>query len=246
MQKNSLKLRIAHLYPDLLNIYGDMGNIVALEKRLKWRGIEVETVKITSGMTIKADDYDLFFAGGGQDNQQILAANELIKNGVELIRAAQSGKPMLVICGSYQLFGKHYITLDGKKLRGISILDVTTKAGDTRFIGNVTATCDFLPIRTIVGFENHSGLTYLGEKAEPLFKIKVGNGNNGVDKTEGARFKNVFGTYLHGPILPKNPHFCDYLIELALNNKYDCKIPLMPLNDEIEYYAHESRICAKY
>ena len=246
MQKTPLKLKIAHLYPDLLNIYGDMGNIYALEKRAKWRDIEVETTKITAGMSINADDFDLFFAGGGQDNQQILAANELIKNGVELMKAAQAGKPMLVICGSYQLFGKYYLTADGQKLRGISILDVHSEAGNSRFIGNVTAVCDFLPVRTIVGFENHSGLTYLGGNVEPLFKVKVGHGNNGADKTEGARFNNVFGTYLHGPVLPKNPHFCDYLIELALNKKYNCKIPLLPLNDEIEYFAHEARICAKY
>ncbi len=246
MQRAPLKLNIAHLYPDLLNIYGDMGNIMALKMRCAWRDIEVEVHNITTGQIINQADYDLFFAGGGQDNQQIIAANELIKNGMELMRAAQANKPMLVICGSYQLFGKYYLTSEGQKLRGISILDVHTEAGETRFIGNVTAVCDFLTVRTIVGFENHSGLTYLGENVEPLFKIKVGNGNNGVDKTEGARFNNVFGTYLHGPILPKNPHFCDYLIELALNTKYNCNIPLLPLNDEIEYYAHESRICAKY
>lgn len=246
MQNTPLELRIAHLYPDLLNIYGDFGNILALEKRAKWRDIRVEVVHVKSGTQINADDYDLFFAGGGQDAQQILAANEFLKNANELSRAAYALKPMLAICGSYQLFGKYYTTGDGQKIRGISLLDVSTSAGKKRFIGNVTAICDFLPVRTIVGFENHSGVTYLGEKAKPLFKIKVGNGNNGVDRTEGARYKNVFGTYLHGPILPKNPHFCDYLLELALNTKYKCKIPLLPLEDSLEYYAHESRICAKY
>lgn len=246
MRTDPLKLRIAHLYPDLLNIYGDMGNVLALERRAMWRDIEVETVRIKAGDSICADDFDLFFAGGGQDNQQIIAANELIRNGAELMRAAQMNKPMLAICGSYQLFGKYYLTGDNQKLRGISILDIHTEAGFKRFIGNVTAVCDFLPVRTIVGFENHSGLTHLGEEVEPLFKIKVGNGNNGLDKTEGARYKNVFGTYLHGPLLPKNPHFCDYLLQLALDVKYKCSIPLLPLNDQIEYYAHESRICAKY
>ena len=121
-----------------------------------------------------------------------------------------------------------------------------TQAGEKRFIGNVTATCPFLPIRTIVGFENHSGQTFLGDNVEAFMKVKVGNGNNGADKTEGARYKNVFGTYLHGPLLPKNPHFCDYLIQLALNVKYDCNIPMFPLDDELEYFAHEARICAKY
>ncbi len=246
MQTTPLKLRIAHLYPDLLNIYGDMGNVLALQKRASWRDIEVEVVRIESGDTINADDYDLFFAGGGQDNQQALAANELIKNGVELIKAAHCDKPMLAICGSYQLFGKYYLTSDGQKLRGVSIMDIHTQAGEKRFIGNVTATCDFLQIRTIVGFENHSGVTYLGDGVEPLFKVKKGNGNNGLDKTEGARYRNVFGTYLHGPLLPKNPHFCDYLLQLALDVKYKCKMPLLPLDDRIELYAHESRICAKY
>lgn len=246
MQNTPLELKIAHLYPDLLNIYGDFGNILALEKRAKWRDIRVEVVHVKSGTQINADDYDLFFAGGGQDAQQILAANEFLKNANELSRAAYALKPMLAICGSYQLFGKYYTTGDGQKIRGISLLDVSTSAGKKRFIGNVTAICDFLPVRTIVGFENHSGVTYFGEKAKPLFKIKVGNGNNGMDRTEGARYKNVFGTYLHGPILPKNPHFCDYLLELALNTKYKCKIPLLPLEDSLEYYAHESRICAKY
>lgn len=246
MQNTPLELRIAHLYPDLLNIYGDFGNVLTLQKRAQWRDIKVEVVRIKAGMAINADDFDLFFAGGGQDNQQILAANEFLKNANEIIRAAYALKPMLVICGSYQLFGKYYTTSDMQKIRGISLLDITTNAGKKRFIGNVTAICDFLPVRTIVGFENHSGVTYLGEKVKPLFKLRVGNGNNGADKTEGARYKNVFGTYLHGPILPKNPHFCDYLLELALNTKYKCKIPLLPLDDSTEYYAHESRICAKY
>lgn len=246
MQKTPLKLNICHLYPDLLNIYGDLGNILALKKRCQWRDIEVEVHRIEAGMNINSDDYDLFFAGGGQDTQQMLAATELLKNGVELNKAAMHEKPMLAICGSYQLFGKHYITSQNQKLRGVSILDIHTEAGNKRFIGNVTGVCDFLPVRTVVGFENHSGLTYLGEGVEPFLKIKIGKGNNGVDKTEGARFKNVFGTYLHGPILPKNPHFCDYLIQLALDTKYKCKIPLLPLNDQIEYYAHESRICAPY
>lgn len=246
MQRAALKLSIAHLYPDLLNIYGDMGNIMALKMRCAWRDIEVEVHNITTGQIINQADYDLFFAGGGQDTQQVIAANELMRNGVELNKAANLNKPMLAICGSYQLFGNYYLTSDNQRLRGISILDVHTQAGEKRFIGNVTATCPFLPIRTIVGFENHSGQTFLGDNVEAFMKVKVGNGNNGADKTEGARYKNVFGTYLHGPLLPKNPHFCDYLIQLALNVKYDCNIPMFPLDDELEYFAHEARICAKY
>lgn len=246
MQNTPLKIRIAHLYPDLLNIYGDMGNILTLKKRLEWREIEVEICPITAGTSINSSDFDLFFAGGGQDKQQIMAAAELKSNARELRRAADLGKPMLVICGSYQLFGKYYKPFKEPQLEGISILDSYTEAGEKRHIGNVTATCEFLEPRTIVGFENHSGLTYLGEGALPFVKVQVGAGNNGKDKTEGAVYKNVFGTYLHGPILPKNPHFADHLLKLALDTKYNCEIPLLPLNDEIEIYAHNSRIKAKY
>lgn len=246
MQRAALKLSIAHLYPDLLNIYGDMGNIMALKIRCAWRDIEVEVHNITTGQIINQADYDLFFAGGGQDTQQVIAANELMRNGVELNKAANLNKPMLAICGSYQLFGNYYLTSDNQRLRGISILDVHTQAGEKRFIGNVTATCPFLPIRTIVGFENHSGQTFLGDNVEAFMKVKVGNGNNGADKTEGARYKNVFGTYLHGSFLPKNPHFADYLISLALHKRYKEEIELISLNDEFETMAHDCLVNKKY
>ena len=152
----------------------------------------------------------------------------------------------LAICGGYQLLGHYYQPLDGDKLIGVGLLDAYTVAGETRFIGNVTARAKFLRRKTIVGFENHSGLTYLNKGVKPFVKVSVGRGNNGKDKTEGARYKNVFGTYLHGPILPKNPEFCDYLISLALKKKYACEIPLLKLNDDIEIFAHKDRVNAKY
>ncbi len=233
MQKPDFELNLAHLYPDLLNIYGDYGNILSIKRRCEWRDIKLNITQICAGDTIKSDKFDIFFAGGGQDTQQVLASIEFLRNKEELHKAANLNKPMLTICGSYQLFGQYYLTSDDVKIEGISIFDLYTCAGDKRFIGNVTGACDFLEPRTIVGFENHSGITYLGENVEPFLRVKVGAGNNNADKTEGARFKNVFGTYLHGPILPKNPHFCDYLISCALKNKYGCDIPLLELYVDI-------------
>lgn len=246
MVKAQLKLNIAHLYPDLLNIYGDFGNVLAFKNRLNWRDIDADIHEIKTGDRIDAKKYDFYFIGGGQDHQQIMASNELMKNKDMLFAAAESDAVMLAVCGGYQLLGHYYQPKNGEKLSGIGLLDVYTKAGEKRFIGNVTATCNFLKRKTIVGFENHSGLTYLCQNSKPFVKVKTGKGNNGVDKTEGARYKNVIGTYLHGPLLPKNPHLCDYLITLALEKKYKCEIPLMKLDDDIEYYAHKDRVNAKY
>ena len=246
MQSASFEIRIAHLYPDLLNANGDFGNILTFQNRCQWRDIGVKLTEIKQGDKINADDFDFFFASSAQGLQLELASIEFQKNACELKRAAKIGKPMLVIFGSYQLFGNYYKISDSKKLDGISIFDTFTIASPSRYTGNVTAVCDFLNPRTIVGFENHCDLTYLNENALPFLRVQTGNGNNGGDKTEGARFNNAFGTYLCGPILPKNPHFCDLLIKLALKSRYGCDIPLLPLNDEIEYFAHQSRIKAKY
>lgn len=247
MQNSELKLSICHLYPDLLNIYGDYGNISALKNRLLWRDIGVEISEVRAGERVNYKKHDIYFMGGGQDQQQIMASIELQKNKDAVFKAALDNDAVfLAICGGYQLLGHYYQPNDGDKLSGIGLLDVYTVAGPTRFTGNVTAHVKFLKRKTIVGFENHSGLTYLNEGAEPFMKVKIGNGNNGKDKTEGARFKNVFGTYLHGPLLPKNPEFCDYLISLALKKKYQCDIPLLKLNDDIETFAHKDRVGAKY
>lgn len=244
--QTKLKLNIAHLYPELLNIYGDMGNIYAIKKRCEWRNISAEVYNINQGADINPDLFDIYFIGGGQDKQQIDVAKEMQKQKENLKQAAENNAVMLAICGGYQLLGKYYLPNKGEKLEGIGILNAYTIAGNKRFIGNVTVKSNFLSPETIVGFENHSGLTYLEEGTTPIGKVITGNGNNGKDLTEGARYKNVFGTYLHGSLLPKNPQFADYLIKLALNKKYNCEIELDKLDDSIENTAHKEAITRKY
>lgn len=242
-EKNS-RISIAHLYPKLLNLYGDMGNIITLKKRCEWRGIEVEFEEIGIGDSIK--EHDLYFIGGGQDKQQQEVAAELYSNKDFLTQERDRGAVFLGICGGYQLFGHYYQPFEGDKLVGISLMDAYTVAGKKRFIGNVTVETDFLTPKTLVGFENHSGLTYLQGDTKPLGKTVVGNGNNGQNGFEGGRYKNVFGTYLHGSLLPKNPHFADYLIELALEKRYGEKIKLAKLDDSIELLTHNSLVNKNY
>ncbi len=247
-QKFEYKLNIAHLYPELLNIYGDMGNILAFRNRCEWRNIAVEYTEINPGDDISPDKYDFCFIGGGQDQQQIAVAYEMQKQKDNIRKAVDNGTVFLAICGGYQLLGHYYKPHEGDKIPGISVLDAYTVAGNTRYIGNVTIEADLLPgeIKTLVGFENHSGLTYLQGDTVPLGKVIVGNGNNGKDKDEGAVFKNVFGTYLHGSLLPKNPHFTDHLIQLALQKRYGKIIKLSPLDDKIELSAHKKAVGRKY
>ena len=244
MEEKNLKISIAHLYPKLLNLYGDIGNIITLKKRCEWRGITVEFEEINMSDPIGA--HDLYFIGGGQDKQQEDVAAELYKNKENLLAQRDKGAVFLGICGGYQLFGHYYQPHDKEKLKGISLLDAYTVAGNKRFIGNVTAKTDLVTPETLVGFENHSGLTYIQGDTKPLAFVTTGNGNNGKDKTEGAYFKNVFGTYLHGSFLPKNPHFADFLIELALEKRYGEKIKLSKLNDEIENMTHENLVGKAY
>ncbi len=246
MEKNNLKLNIAHLYPKLLNIYGDWGNVLTIKKRCEWRGIEAVIDPIDISEPIDAKKYDLYFLGGGQDQQQIEVSKELQKHKNALQDSRDSNAVFLAICGGYQLLGHYYQPHNAQRLEGISLLDAYTTAGDKRFIGNVTAKCGFVEPETLVGFENHSGLTYLQGETKPLAVLEIGNGNNGEDKTEGARYKNVFGTYLHGSFLPKNSHFADYLISLALEKRYKETIPLSPLNDCFEKEAHLALIGKKY
>ena len=244
MEEKNLKISIAHLYPKLLNLYGDIGNIITLKKRCEWRGITVEFEEINMSDPIGA--HDLYFIGGGQDKQQEDVAAELYKNKENLLAQRDKGAVFLGICGGYQLFGHYYQPHNKEKLKGISLLDAYTVAGNKRFIGNVTAKTDLVTPETLVGFENHSGLTYIQGDTKPLAFVTTGNGNNGKDKTEGAYFKNVFGTYLHGSFLPKNPHFADFLIELALEKRYGEKIKLSKLNDEIENMTHENLVGKAY
>ena len=238
------QIRLAHLYPKMLNIYGDLGNVLTIKKRCEWRDIEITIDKIEIGDPMS--EHDMYFIGGGQDMQQIAVAKELQKNKAFLQNEQNLNAVFLAICGGYQLLGNYYQPHDGERLEGIGLLDVYTVAGSNRFIGNVTAEVDYLKKKTLVGFENHSGLTYLNGKTKPISHVIIGKGNNGKDKTEGARYKNVFGTYLHGSFLPKNPHFADYLIGLALQKKYGVEMELESLDDSLEYYAHASVVEKPY
>ena len=244
MEEKNLKISIAHFYPKLLNLYGDIGNVITLVRRCEWRGIQVEFCEINSGDKIQ--DCDLYFIGGGQDKQQEEVAAELFKNKEYLHDLRDKGAVFLGICGGYQLFGHYYQPHDKERLNGVSLLDAYTVAGKKRFIGNVTAETELVKPSTLVGFENHSGLTFLQGDTKPLAVGSTGNGNNGKDKTEGAHFKNVFGTYLHGSFLPKNPHFADYLLELALEKRYGEKIKLSKLDDTIELNAHNLLVGKAY
>ena len=232
-----MMIKIAHLYPDMLNLYGDRGNIIALTERMNARGIEVQTDAITMGKTFNADDYDILFIGGGQDFEQDVLLEDL-KQGkdVQIQNAIEGGKVMLAICGGYQMLGKYYKTYDGKMLEYMGALDFDPEGKPERMIGNYAyKTKEGIEV---VGFENHSGRTYLGNGVEPLGKMIKGYGNNGEDGTEGVRYKNTFGTYSHGPVLPKNPQFADLLISKALENKYG-KSELAPLDDTLEEKAQK-------
>lgn len=232
-----MMIKIAHLYPDMLNLYGDRGNIITLTTRLKARNIGVQVDNITMGKSFNSDDYDMIFIGGGQDFEQDALIDDL-KQGKdkELKKAVESSKVVLAICGGYQMLGKYYETYDGKKLEYLGILDFYTRGEEERMIGNYAyKTKEGIEI---VGFENHSGRTYLSKGLEPLGMVIKGYGNNGEDKTEGVRYKNTFGTYSHGPVLPKNSRFADLLISLALENKYG-RVELEELDDTLELKAQQ-------
>lgn len=234
-----MKLIIGYLYPDLMNIYGDQGNIIALQKRAQWRGIEVEVKNISVESSLKAKDCDIYFFGGGQDLAQEVVAKDLAKSKGKIIKSeVERGVPLLSICGGYQLLGEYYQPAGKPKLKGVGLFEAFTEAGDKRMIGNIVIDSVF---GKIVGFENHSGKTYLKKKASPLGKIISGSGNNGEDKTEGCTYKNAIGCYMHGSLLPKNPKLADFLLQKALELKYG-KIELKTLDDSEENKAHEKAV----
>jgi lipid II isoglutaminyl synthase (glutamine-hydrolysing) len=237
-----VKLTICHLYSDLMNIYGDRGNIIALAQRARWRGIEAEVVPVGIGDALDPDSCDVVFFGGGQDKEQLVVADDLRSvQAPHLHRHVEEGGALLSICGGYQLLGKYFRTHTGETLEGISLFDAWTVAGNKRFIGNSLVEGDFFGVpRTIVGFENHSGRTYLGPGVRPMARVLVGFGNNGEDKTEGAIYRNAFGCYLHGSLLPKNPWFTDHLILTALRRRYGSHVELEPLDDGFEERAHQT------
>lgn len=253
------KLTIGWLYPELMSTYGDRGNIICLQKRCEWRGIGVEVKKLDLGFKISGlRSCDLLFMGGAQDRQQKIVSRDFSKQKIEALKdMIEGGIPGLYICGAYQFLGKYYKEANGNIIDGLGILDLYTENPGNKFprlIGNIVVHLNSSfsriviakpipyrnPIADVVGFENHGGRTYLGKDIKPLGRVIKGFGNNGIDKTEGAVYKNSFGSYLHGPILPKNPHFADYLIKLALEKKYEKSINLFPLDGTLEWQAHNA------
>ena len=227
---------IGWLYPDLMNIYGDRGNIVTLCQRARWRGLEARVLELGKGDAAGMDQVDVFFFGGGQDREQALVYDDLLETkAVHLAAAVQNGAAVLAVCGGYQLLGHYYETAAGDRMPGIGMIDVHTTAGSKRCIGDVVVRADEslgLEPPTLVGFENHSGRTFLGDGLRPLGRVLKGSGNNGSDGTEGVSSGNVFGSYLHGSLLPKNPHLADLIIERALGRR------LERLDDSLELSAH--------
>lgn len=234
---SNYSLNIVHLYPDLLNLYGDRGNIACMQKRLNWRGIDANIIQCTNqdhDMDLSAAD--IIFVGGGSDREQEIVCGLLLKKKDELVRHAESNGVLVAVCGGYQLLGKYYQTASSK-IEGLGILDIYTDAGDTRLIGNVVLKSDFLT-QNIVGFENHAGRTHIG-KHTPLGKVVYGHGNTGESGCEGVIYKNVIATYLHGPLLPKNPLLCDHILTCALKRKYSDFDGLSPLDDTLENIANQ-------
>ncbi len=248
----SQKLIIGWLYPELMSTYGDRGNIICLQKRCQWRGIDTEIRHLNAGFDHKQlATCNLLFMGGAQDRQQKIVAEDLRQKAKALQEMIEEGIPGLYICGAYQFLGKYYREADGTVIKGLGIMDLHTENPGLdveRLIGNVIVRPDLVGLthatyevegKTLVGFENHGGRTYLGKSVKPLGTVVKGFGNNGVDKTEGAVYKNSYGSYLHGPILPKNPELADYLIKLALEKKYEKEIVLKNFDDSLEHQAHK-------
>lgn len=236
------RIRLAHLYPNLMNLYGDRGNVLCLRRRCESRAIGLVEDTITVGDRFDPGQYDLVFVGGGQDREMARIATDLQEKGPAIRTAVEGGMPALAVCGGFQLFGNSYQAGDGSELPGLGIFDMeTVHPGPQarRCIGNIVADWDGT---RIVGFENHGGRTYLHGDTRPLARVVAGFGNNGEDGTEGARCGNAFGTYLHGSLLPKNPALADRLLGLALEHKYGEQVPLDPLDDALEGHAHDDAV----
>jgi CobQ-like glutamine amidotransferase family enzyme len=238
-----MDLRICYLYASGMNVYGDRGNVTTLVQRCRWRGIQAEVIERGVGEHGPLDQYDLIFAGGGQDRDQVAVSQDLQGDTGQALRdAVEADCVVLTVCGTYQLLGQYFKTGGGDTLPGIGVFDAWTVAGNHRFIGDTVVRCELdggaAETIELVGFENHSGRTFLGPVGRPLGRVVVGAGNNGDDGTEGAAYHNAFGTYLHGPLLPKNPRFADHLIRLALRRRQAGGSELPPLDDTFEVDAH--------
>ena len=242
-----MELKICHMYPDVLNLYGDRGNVMCMTRRLQWRGIDASVTRLPIGSSPSLAGFDLVFIGGGQDFEQEVLLDDLKgEKTAELKAAIEDGVPVLAICGGYQMLGQYYKTWDGQQCDFTGALDLYTVGSEQRMIGNYMFSCEEAGCN-IVGFENHSGKTYLGSGVRPLGRVLEGSGNNGEDGTEGARYKNVFASYSHGCLLPKNPKLVDLILQTALERKYGA-LTLPPLPDTLETAAHtymENRLTHK-
>jgi CobQ-like glutamine amidotransferase family enzyme len=241
-----MKLRVAHLYPRLMNIYGDRGNIMCLRHRCAARGIEFEVDELGLGDRLDPDAHDLVFAGGAQDREQALVVRDLLATKADALReAVEADVAVLAVCGAYQLFGRFYRETSGAELPGAAIFDLHTEhpgEGAKRLIGNIVCEWDAPDgPRTVVGFENHGGRTRLGPGARPFARVRSGHGNNGEDGTEGAVYRNAIGTYVHGSLLPKNPALADHIIRTALHRRHG-DVDLAPLDDRAEERAHRAAL----
>lgn len=232
-------IRIAHLYSSLLNVAGDGGNVIAIERRAGWRRIATEVVPVEIGVSADLTTFDVVFIQGGQDVEMAVAARDLQDKAPTLQEAADQGVVIFAVCAGLQLLGHRYIPQTGAVIEGIGLLDLETRAGGARFMQHAACQVGFgEENQTIVGFENHSGLTELGPGLRPFGTVIAGAGNNGRDGTEGARRDNVYATYLHGPVLPKNPWLADHLIRIALERRLGGRISLPELDDALEQNAH--------
>jgi lipid II isoglutaminyl synthase (glutamine-hydrolysing) len=232
-------VRICYLYPRLLSVAGDRGNLFALMQRCAWRGIRCSVTEADVGVVPEFGRSDLILLHGGQDREMTAAAQDLTAKASPLREAIEADAVVLAVCAGYQLLGRYYAPSAGPPIQGVGVLDAVTEGGATRFIGHVAVQCDLGPggQHQVAGFENHSGRTYLGSGAKPLGRVIGGAGNNGEDGTEGARYREVYATYLHGPVLPKNPGLADHLLARALAHRYHDFGPLAPLADHAETQA---------
>ncbi|HST89960.1 MAG TPA: hypothetical protein VLJ14_16425 [Ktedonobacterales bacterium] len=239
-----MTLRICHLYPTLLSIAGDRGNLMAIAKRAEWRGMRVEATEVGVGQHPDFTQFDLILFHGGQDKEMDVAARDLEGKAASLRDAVEQDVVVLAVCAGYQLLGRYYEPFKGPRLEGVGAIDLYTTGGGTRFMNHIALECDFTADgpHTLVGFENHSGRTYLGASVQPLGKLIAGSGNNGEDGGEGARYRQVYGTYLHGPVLPKNPWLTDHLTWMGLRHRYGDVEPLAPLPDGAEERAHRAAL----
>jgi CobQ-like glutamine amidotransferase family enzyme len=235
-----MRIVVGHLYPDYLNIYADRGNIAVLAQRAAWRGHELDVRTVSVGQAVEPGEHDLLYVGGGQDREQELVADDLVAKGAGVRAAVEGGAALLAVCGGYQLLGRSYRDFHGAELPGIGLFPLETVAGDTRMIGDVLLECELEPgvARTLAGFENHAGRTQLDPGAEPLGRVLAGFGNDGESGFEGCRVGRAVGTYLHGPLLPRNPWFADWVLAQALAHRLGEPPVFEPLPDDLEQAAH--------